>query len=293
MAEQLQTIERESKRCGELVKNLLTFSRQAPSHREPNDLNTVVHRAVLLVKHKLEMQNIELKESLADGLPPVECDANQIQQVMLVLMVNASEAMPKGGTLEVTTEFDSGRRAGRGARQGYGMRHPRGRAAADFRSVFYHQRGPEPHRPRAWRWRAASWSSTRGRSRSAPRRAKERNFGWRCRQWRLRRRACQQSAEAHSDGTQREDHMATVVEPPAATKTKGQNPDRRRRTGGARFAGQVVYQRRLHGAAGRQARARRWKSSSRRSSISRCSISRCRAWTAWSCRRACGRPIRT
>jgi two-component system NtrC family sensor kinase len=51
MAEQLQTIERESKRCGELVKNLLTFSRQAPSHREPNDLNTLVRRATLLVKH--------------------------------------------------------------------------------------------------------------------------------------------------------------------------------------------------------------------------------------------------
>ena len=65
LAEQLQTIERESKRCGELVKNLLTFSRQAPSHREPNDLNTIVHRAVLLVKHKLEMQNIELTETLA------------------------------------------------------------------------------------------------------------------------------------------------------------------------------------------------------------------------------------
>ena len=46
MAEQLQTIERESKRCGELVKSLLTFSRQAPSQREPQDLNTVVHRAV-------------------------------------------------------------------------------------------------------------------------------------------------------------------------------------------------------------------------------------------------------
>ncbi len=106
MAEQLQTIERESKRCGDLVKNLLTFSRQAPSQREPQDLNTVVHRAVQLVKHKLDMQSIELKESLADGLPPVECDGNQIQQVILVLMVNASEAMPKGGTLEVSTEFD-------------------------------------------------------------------------------------------------------------------------------------------------------------------------------------------
>jgi two-component system NtrC family sensor kinase len=106
LVEQLQTIERESKRCGDLVKNLLTFSRQTPSHREPNDLNTVVHRAVLLVKHKLDMQNIELVETLAPELPPVECDANQIQQVILVLMVNASEAMPKGGRLEVTTGFD-------------------------------------------------------------------------------------------------------------------------------------------------------------------------------------------
>src|SRR5262249_30168413 len=44
MAEQLRIIERESRRCGELVKNLLTFSRHAPSHRELNDLNTIVHR---------------------------------------------------------------------------------------------------------------------------------------------------------------------------------------------------------------------------------------------------------
>jgi len=107
LTEQLQTIERESKRCGELVKNLLTFSRQQPSHREPNDLNTVVHRAVLLVKHKLEMQNIELAERLSDRLPPVNCDANQIQQVILVLLVNASEAMPNGGSLAVVTEFDT------------------------------------------------------------------------------------------------------------------------------------------------------------------------------------------
>jgi len=107
LIEQVLTIERESKRCGDLVKNLLTFSRQAPSHREPNDLNTVVDRAVLLVKHKLDMQSIVLQEKLAEGLPQVQCDANQIQQVVLVLMVNASEAMPKGGALEVATGFDA------------------------------------------------------------------------------------------------------------------------------------------------------------------------------------------
>jgi two-component system NtrC family sensor kinase len=107
MAEQVQTIERESKRCGELVKSLLTFSRQAPSIREPNDLNTVVHRAVVLVQHKLALQNIELHEVLGSDMPPVLCDANQIQQVVLVLMMNASEAMPKGGRMDVTTEYDA------------------------------------------------------------------------------------------------------------------------------------------------------------------------------------------
>jgi two-component system NtrC family sensor kinase len=107
LIEELETIERESKRCGDLVKNLLTFSRQAPSHREPNDLNTVVHRAVLLVKHKLDMQSIQLVESLAEDLPPVDCDGNQIQQVILVLMVNASEAMSRGGTHSVSTRFDA------------------------------------------------------------------------------------------------------------------------------------------------------------------------------------------
>src|SRR5262249_33840814 len=92
------------KRCGDLVKNLLTFSRQAPSHREPNDLNTIVHRAVMLVKHKLDLQGIELVEQLADGAPPVEGDGNQIQQVILVLLVNAAEGMPKGGRREVATD---------------------------------------------------------------------------------------------------------------------------------------------------------------------------------------------
>jgi two-component system, NtrC family, sensor kinase len=107
MAEQLETIERESKRCGELVKSLLTFSRQAPSQRVPQDLNIVVHRAVQLVKPKLDMQGIELTEKLAEPMPPVDCDANQIQQVILVLMVNASEAMGAGGKLEVSTEIDT------------------------------------------------------------------------------------------------------------------------------------------------------------------------------------------
>jgi two-component system NtrC family sensor kinase len=106
LAEQLQTIERESKRCGDLVKNLLTFARQAPSHREPQSLNPIIGRAVALVRHKFNLQSIELRENLADHLPPVPCDGNQIQQVLLVLLVNAADAMQKGGEVEVSTVFD-------------------------------------------------------------------------------------------------------------------------------------------------------------------------------------------
>jgi two-component system NtrC family sensor kinase len=106
MAEQLHIIERESKRCGDIMRNLLTFARQAPSHRESNDLNTLIGRAVVLVRHQAELLGIELRSRLGENLPPVWCDAGQIQQVVLVLLVNATEAMPRGGVLEVATEMD-------------------------------------------------------------------------------------------------------------------------------------------------------------------------------------------
>jgi two-component system NtrC family sensor kinase len=106
VSEQLRTIERESRRCGDLVKNLLTFARQAPSHRDATDLKTVVERAVSLVRHKLELQGIELEQRHDEDAPPAMCDASQIQQAALVLLVNAAEAMPSGGRLAVTTEID-------------------------------------------------------------------------------------------------------------------------------------------------------------------------------------------
>jgi len=106
MVEQLHIIERESKRCGDIMRNLLTFARQAPSHREPNDLNVLVGRALALVRHQAELLGIEIISHLQEDLRPVPCDAGQIQQAVLVLLVNATEAMPRGGVLRVATELD-------------------------------------------------------------------------------------------------------------------------------------------------------------------------------------------
>jgi two-component system NtrC family sensor kinase len=108
LIEQLEVIERESRRCGEIMRNLLTFARQAPRRREPNQLNELVARAVKLMNHQFEMQGIEVETDLAPALAAVECDAGQVQQIILVLLVNAAEAMPQGGRLRVSTEAAEG-----------------------------------------------------------------------------------------------------------------------------------------------------------------------------------------
>lgn len=95
----LDLIESESRRCAEIVKNLLVFARAAPMNPEPTDLNAVIDRCVRLVGHQLELANIQLQLDLEKGLPAVHCDAAHIEQALLALIMNAIEAMPRGGNL--------------------------------------------------------------------------------------------------------------------------------------------------------------------------------------------------
>ena len=95
----LELIASESCRCGEIVKNLLTFSRTAPMHLEWADLRTVVDRVVRLVQHQAELANIQLQLEVAGALPPVHCDPAAVEQVLLALVMNALDAMPHGGNL--------------------------------------------------------------------------------------------------------------------------------------------------------------------------------------------------
>jgi two-component system, NtrC family, sensor kinase len=103
MLEHLRIIERESRRCGDIIKNLLTYARQAPPKPQSAELNQIVERALGLVRHKFDLQGVEIEESLAADLPRVWCDPGQIQQVLVVLLVNAAEAMTQGGQLILTT----------------------------------------------------------------------------------------------------------------------------------------------------------------------------------------------
>ena len=108
LAEYLKVIERESKRCGEIMKNLLAFARQTAPQRAMNNINVLVERASKLIRHQLELQEISFRSDLDPALPEISCDAGKIQQVLLVLLVNATEATPKGGSLSVSTRYDGG-----------------------------------------------------------------------------------------------------------------------------------------------------------------------------------------
>ena len=99
----LDLIANESRRCGDLVKHLLTFSRTAPMHVESTDLNVGVERCLMLVRPQMEHTGIQLHLDLGEGLPRVQCDPSQIEQVLLALVMNAIDAMPRGGNLWLQT----------------------------------------------------------------------------------------------------------------------------------------------------------------------------------------------
>jgi signal transduction histidine kinase len=107
----LKIMESETARCGEIVKDLLAFARRTKITMESNRIEDIINKTLNLISHELEMKELRLKKNIAPNLPKVKCDFKQIQQVLLNLMYNASEAMPNGGTLTVTANKANGGKA--------------------------------------------------------------------------------------------------------------------------------------------------------------------------------------
>jgi signal transduction histidine kinase len=100
----LLLIEKETKRCKTIIENLLKFARRETSVLEPTDINRVVEDAVAIALHQLELQQIKTRMDLDRALPVVLASANQIQQVLMNLMLNAQHAMEgRPGSISLTT----------------------------------------------------------------------------------------------------------------------------------------------------------------------------------------------
>ncbi len=100
----LETIESETKRCNEIIGNLMQFSRQEKGERSQISINEVVKKSMAIVDHQLSLKGVKIESDLAENLPLISGNANQLQQVLMNLMINAQHAIgDDGGTVDVAT----------------------------------------------------------------------------------------------------------------------------------------------------------------------------------------------
>lgn len=100
----LKVIETETRRCTEIISNLLQFARQESGKMEPTDVNVVVEAALRIVDHQLGVNNVRISKELAADLPSCQANANQLQQAIMNFAINAQQAMGSdGGSLVVRT----------------------------------------------------------------------------------------------------------------------------------------------------------------------------------------------
>jgi PAS domain S-box-containing protein len=99
----LEIIEQETKRMGDLVTNLLQFSRRGREEVSTLDVRQELAKAAELIHHHLRKRLLTVVEEFAPATPVVCGDRQKLRQVFLNVLSNASDAMSEGGTLTLRT----------------------------------------------------------------------------------------------------------------------------------------------------------------------------------------------
>ena len=97
----LKIIDEETKRCQRIIQELLQFSRPKNADLCPTDIKQAIDKTMNMVANRLYKQKIEASAMIADDLPLIPADPQQLEQVLINLFLNAIDAMPKGGKLDV------------------------------------------------------------------------------------------------------------------------------------------------------------------------------------------------
>ena len=98
----LMEIRRAADRAAALTRQLLAFSRQQVLKVEVLDLNTVVGNMMKMLTRVIG-EDVRIETQLTDDVCAIRADATQLEQVVMNLAINARDAMPKGGTLSIST----------------------------------------------------------------------------------------------------------------------------------------------------------------------------------------------
>ena len=104
----IDRIVKQTFRASEIVNNLLNFSRTGGAELAEVDLNDILEETLTLVQHPFKTAQVTVIKNYKDELPPVLGSMTRLQQVFLNLLMNARDAMPGGGMLEVRTMAHNG-----------------------------------------------------------------------------------------------------------------------------------------------------------------------------------------
>jgi signal transduction histidine kinase len=108
IAEFVKIISDEAVRINKLTSTLLNFARPVQPQPEPNDINTLVEETISLLSQESKEHQVTLEKHLAQRLPLVNCDYNQIKQILINLLINSFDASRQGGTVTVETKCNNG-----------------------------------------------------------------------------------------------------------------------------------------------------------------------------------------
>src|SRR5688572_1665055 len=99
---ELEAIRDAGERAAQLTRQLLLFSRKAVFEPSELDVNDLVQRVGVMLR-RLISEDIELRLTLAPSLPAIKADPSQLEQVVMNLALNGSDAMEQGGRLSIAT----------------------------------------------------------------------------------------------------------------------------------------------------------------------------------------------
>ncbi|MGC4117682.1 MAG: ATP-binding protein [Myxococcales bacterium] len=102
---QLRMVQRETERCSAIVRNLLDFARQRPLALKDVDVNAAIDEALSVAANQAAIQGVRIDKQLGT-VPTVQADMGQLRQAFLNIVLNAIDAMPKGGTLAVISRLN-------------------------------------------------------------------------------------------------------------------------------------------------------------------------------------------
>lgn len=112
MIHKLEDIRRSGWRCAEIVRSLLTYAHPTTLQFEPNSFNQLVLDTLLIARNQQDDRpNILIETDLAEDLPQLICDRNQIIQVLINLLGNARDALRKGGKITIQTGYDKSKQS--------------------------------------------------------------------------------------------------------------------------------------------------------------------------------------